>query len=205
MVVHDEGRIAEDEQFCYTFSCKELHHGLCAFADTGCYAECKALAKNLERAFPSEMQFSFFGFADPANNDPAMHVYFLARVRPRRFHSQITHCMVRCIKHENFGDFGVNLSLQQRVHKMWDFASLWEVAKDLLAAGMSAIRVHKLPHRRQGDGTYDAYFPRHTAKGMDVWPGEYRPPKKAQKKDPIPGDDDRPKPKRQSRKPGIKA
>lgn len=70
--------------------------------------------------------------------------YYFARRRARRFHAQVTCALVECVQHMEKNR--ISLSLGQRAFRLWDFQTVWSVAKALLTRGYSAIRLVVLRH-----------------------------------------------------------
>ncbi len=123
--------------------------------------------------------------------------FYLARVRSRRFHSQVTHVLVRCIVCAD-----ETISLAQRSDHQWDFQTVWTVAKSLLGLGWQKIRTLLVDHDNEENGSV---YPMLSDKPdfVDVWPGIVKRTKKTQDERPIDFGDVPTKPAAK-RKPGLK-
>lgn len=177
LLVHDRGDIAESTRFTYRFACGELHPGLCAHDDAAVYQNALVLAKSLEACLSAALLHSFLKIVDPAAEGKGPLFFYFARVRQRRFHAQVTHVLVACAEHHEDGV--LSLSLGQRSFQLYDFWTLWKLAKTLLLDGYQSVRVVKLEHSSDSESTV-----RVGADGpsFDVWPNVWkrsRPPRHA--------------------------
>ncbi len=115
----------------------------------------------------------FYKAYDPTNDSVPCVYFFLARVRPRRFHSQVTHVIVNCITHLEAD--GLFLSLGQRAPRLFDFWTLWRLARELLQGGAIAVRIDQIEHENSDRSTVlvregaDDDSP-----SYDVWPNQFR-------------------------------
>ena len=99
--------------------------------------------------------------------------YFYAHCRVRRFHAQVTHAVVPC----EFGLDGIDGVLRLKeapCGEVWDYISLWSVAKRVLNLGPAAARVVILAHQ---DLNYHrvAELPGDAPYTFDVWPEVFMP------------------------------
>jgi hypothetical protein len=62
--------------------------------------------------------------------------YYFARLRRRAFHAQVTHVLVKCLQHEDR-----SLSMKQRSHQLFDFQTVWSIARACLLAQCAVVTV----------------------------------------------------------------
>jgi hypothetical protein len=124
--------------------------------------------------------------------------YYFARQRRRAFHAQVTHVLVSCIQH---GDR--SLSLKQRSYQLFDFQTVWSIARSCLLAGCTVVEVRVAEVIESDMSTVtplpleeDAYV---------VWPTLFKRPREPKDSGP-PVDDDQPRAKRpqQAKSGGIR-
>ena len=109
--------------------------------------------------------------------------YYLARVRSRRHHSQITHVFVPLIEHMD-GSF----SLEQKTSKLWNFHSVWTVAKRMMHNNFAQVSLVCMHHKNNGEGTVLLHRNEATP-AWDIWPGKFQRPRPVPNGPPIPGGD----------------
>ena len=143
LVVHNEDAAMAGRVYSHRHSCSEAHPGLCAFHDAAVYPNALKRAKSRERCLDRSFSHRFCCIADPDRPSANGMFLYLARLRPRRFHSQATHVLARCVQHHEGGC--LSLGLGQRRFRLWDFVSLWTVAKELLGSGARRLQVHRTP------------------------------------------------------------
>ncbi len=200
LLVRDQSAIPEDQRFEHRFSCSELHPGVCAHSDAAVYSDCLVLARSLERCLSQDIVGSFLAVNYVANRDrprphgaeneeegpgPADRLFvYLALVKARRFHAQATHCLVRCIVHDD-GE-AVHLSLAQASYRKWDFITLWSLAKELLYMNCESVHLKALEHSENThDGTVTPSAADLSDKGIEVWPTEFKRPRPVREGDDV--------------------
>jgi hypothetical protein len=55
------------------------------------------------------------------------------------FHSQVTHVLVSCVDHPD-----ATISLEQRAPCLFNFQTVWMIARDILVAGCASLFVHRV-------------------------------------------------------------
>ena len=78
--------------------------------------------------------------------------FYLGKIRARRLHCQTTQVLVWC---QACSDGSLALRQRQRpgYPHLWDFASLWGIAKSLLRGGFGHVSVSVCDHRNDGCST----------------------------------------------------
>ena len=98
--------------------------------------------------------------------------YLYAHCRVRRFHTQVTHAVVSC----EFGLDGIDGVLRLKeapCGEVWDYISLWSVAKRVLNLGPAAARVVILAHQNLNYHRV-AELPGDAPYTFDVWPEVFK-------------------------------
>ena len=165
LVIREKGDVPADRVYTHRHSCGEAHPGLCALQDREVYADTIKLAKNLERCLDSTFHHRFFCIVAPDLAAQRNTFLYLARARPRRFHAQVTHVLVRCVQHHEEGR--LLLSLGQRQFRLWDVVTLWTVAKELLRAGGNRLHLQRMHHCHEDHATVSVQLEEPT---YPVWP-----------------------------------
>jgi hypothetical protein len=127
--------------------------------------------------------------------------YYFARLRRRAFHAQVTHVLVECLQHEDR-----SLSMKQRSHQLFDFQTVWSIARACLLAQCAVVTVcvadtsesdvsTVMPARIANDGSAE----------FRVWPRVFKRQREPKDSGP-PVDDDQPRARRpkQARTGGIR-
>jgi hypothetical protein len=127
LLIQDKSVISENEVSCPRFSCSEKHPGLCATLHSAIYERTLDFAAKLEAFFLPERLCAFWCLrlrdaeGTPFSlSDSDIVVYFSHR-RRRRFHAQVTHVWVRCMRLAD-GDFALK---QQAKCGVFDFLNAW--------------------------------------------------------------------------------
>ena len=115
--------------------------------------------------------------------------YYVARIRPRRFHCRVTHVLVSCEFDEGTCLKRGSYSLKQRRDKLWEFLTPWAIARDF--ASYTKICFASVDHTNGDRGTFT--LAAHYDDPKLVWPGKL-------KQERAPRDPDAaPRPRRQGR------
>jgi hypothetical protein len=125
--------------------------------------------------------------------------YYFARLRRRAFHAQVTHVLVQCIE---LGDR--SLSMKQRSSQLFDFHTVWSIAKTCLLEDCAAVQVCVVDVT-ESDMSSVIPFPMDDDCGYAVWPQTFKRPREPKDSGP-PVDDDQPRAKRpqQAKSGGIR-
>lgn len=99
-------------------------------------------------------------------------------MRPRRFHSQVTHTLVRTIEHSDYSS-----SLAQTKPGNWDFVTLWTVAKSV--ALYPTVRVGLCRHFNGECCSVDTELDWENDVFVDVWPGVVKRTRLKRERDPL--------------------
>lgn len=94
----------------------------------------------------------------------------MARIRPRRFHSQVTHCVAVC---QEFAD--QTIGIRQVRPNIWEFVTLWAAAKMVLVNEWPTVTLWLIDHENRDNSTVMPYWPAPRV-GTQVWPGKYKRP-----------------------------
>jgi hypothetical protein len=228
IVREDTEAIPEARQYRHRFSCSELHPGLCAAADADVYHDSKLLAKSFERFMTESLVSSYIAMnsrvkkpeqvagrpenEEPQERPPECMFIYLARVKARRFHSQVTHVLVRCVPHSQPTSSSpipvLHLSLGQCEYRCWEFMTLWSLAKELLQKQCEVVHLKVLQvTEHPSDGTVALSASDLDLLGDEIWPTLYVKPRAAAQGDDlqIPGDVPKPPRRRAKATGGIKA
>eukprot|EP00959_Pyramimonas_sp_CCMP1952_P064157 1340229-Pyramimonas_sp.AAC.1 len=104
LLVEDASDIPDERVYHHRHSCSELHPGLCARDDGAVYSDTLLFAKSMEACLHSGSGnlYKFLGLEIVGvDGVQRTQIYYFARLKRRKFHSQVTHCMVNCVQHAN--------------------------------------------------------------------------------------------------------
>ena len=193
LLIKDAMDIPRDTTFQVRLSCQQQHPGLCAHRDRAIYPSALQLARSMEKCLHKGLQYKFICVWEPDNDAESApfpkQYFYVASIRTRRLHKQVTHVLVRC--QEGWGDdVGMTLELAQAVidHK-WAFITLWTLAREVLEAGVTSLRIGTFDYT-DVDGNESSIVPRFDPGNPSwaVWPDEFRPAPRPRQANEIPDD-----------------
>ena len=108
---------------------------------------------------------------------------YVARKKARRFHSQLTHTLVQCVRTAD----GSLVFLQERPQE-WKFLTQWWLARAILLANWADAEVQELDTELRQDGSADILG---TKQRWEVWPTPFKQEKKGKMQGPHFGDEEK--------------
>jgi uncharacterized membrane protein YgcG len=194
LFIADAQDIPDSQQFDRRLCCDEMHPGLCFADDSAIYEHALRLTTSMERCLGQQYESQHMMIYDPGL--PTSHVFFyLARKRHRSLAMQATHFLA-----VTFQRADRRLVFQRRARRLWDFKTLWTVAKECLGKKWRRVHIQVLNCRSEPDRSW-TILARDLAKDHEVWPAMFRAAARPRMEGP-PIDD--PAPKRQARPPGVR-
>lgn len=169
LTVVEEGAVPNEREFQRCMSCWELHPGLCFHLDSGIYSDCLKFAVSLERFLGADMLHRYYKLFDALEPRSCKYFYFSWR-RARNPQSAVTHCIINC----DVTDQGVSLSTV--TPRIWDYATLWSLARTVLNARWTRVLVGRVVSTSRTDGSDLVGITEHGMSVEEVWPIEYRRP-----------------------------
>lgn len=211
LLIRDCNDIPRSRRFQVRLSCQQQHPGLCAHRDRAIYPEALALARSMEKCLHIGLQHSYICVWEPDNDADSTpfpkSFFYVASIRGRRLHKQVTHVLVRC--KEGWEGDRMTLDLAQTIiaHK-WSFITLWTLAREVLSAGLRSLRLGTFDYE-DVNGHESSIIPVFAPgdPSWAVWPDVFKPAPKPRREHEIPDDplDRRPQKTKKTHTGGVQA
>lgn len=138
-VIRERPIIPADLKIRLEAACWQVHPGLCIERDAGIYETAIKVAKMLEKHCTKERKYKYHLLRATRDDRVVLEVIvFLAHVRARRRKVPVTHAFLRIQRS------GRDLQPGQRAPELFEWATSWDLARQVLRSGGECLRATQL-------------------------------------------------------------